>query len=187
MIQVTCEAEKTLLLSEMTEFQGGLKTRTESDFEKIQSSIRKYGIAFPFFVWENGEQNHVLDGHGRLGALERLEREGEEIPPLPVVYILADDEVHAKNLLLRLNSRYGEITVDGIREFLDGVKADLDDVRLPDLPDIGAVLNEAMASAGKSQQEYEPPKPIFDLYCPECGEKQDVTDDELREIVKNEN
>jgi ParB-like chromosome segregation protein Spo0J len=164
----------------MTEFQGGLKTRAENDYKKIQSSIRKYGIAFPFFVWRDGDHNYVLDGHGRLGALQRLEQAGEEIPALPAIYIEADDAIHAKNLLLRLNSRYGEITADGIKEFLSDVDADLEGVNIPELPDIGAVLDAALANA----PEYEPPKPKFELFCPECGEQQDITDDELQGAIE---
>jgi hypothetical protein len=163
----------------MTDFQGGLKTRAESDYKKIQSSIGKYGIAFPFFVWKMYGMNYVLDGHGRLGALERLHQEGEEIPPLPVIYIEADDETQAKNLLLRLNSRYGEITADGVKEFLADVEADLEEVNIPELPDIAGLLNGILPDAG----DYEPPKPKFELFCPECGEQQNITDDELQEVV----
>ena len=187
MITITCEAHQTLSLSDMTEFQGGLKTRTESDYLKIQSSIRKYGIAFPFFVWKMYGINYVLDGHGRLGALERIHQQGEEVPQLPVVYIEADDEKQAKNLLLRLNSRYGEITADGIKEFLSDVEIDLDDVHLPEIPDISGLLNNILPDAprGELEREYEPPKPKFELFCPECGEQQDITDDDLRAIIES--
>ena len=189
MITITCEVQQTLSLSDMKEFQGDLKSRDESDYKKIQSSIRKYGIAFPLFVWQNNGINLVLDGHGRLGALQRLEQAGEEIPPLPVVYIEAADEVHAKNLLLRLNSRYGEITADGIREFLDNVNADLGEVNLPDIPDIGAILDAALEAANQTNKdyEYEPPKPKFEIFCPECGEKYEIADEELQEVISYEN
>ena len=188
MITITCEVQHTLSLSDMTEFQGGLKTRTESDYLKIQSSIRKYGIAFPFFVWKMYGINYVLDGHGRLGALERIHQQGEEVPPLPVVYIEADDEKQAKNLLLRLNSRYGEITADGMREFLADVEVDLDEVNIPELPDVSAVLSAMLSDApsGELEREYEPPKPKFELLCPECAEQYEITDDELREVAENE-
>ena len=189
MIAVTCEVNQTLLLSDMTEFQGGLKTRTESDYLKIQSSIRKYGIAFPFFVWKNKDINYILDGHGRFGSLERMQQQGEELPSLPVIYIEADNEKHAKNLLLRLNSRYGEITADGIKEFINDIEVDLDEVNIPELPDIGALLDAALATTpppSEREYEYEPPKPKFELFCPECGEQYNIIDKELQEVAKNE-
>jgi hypothetical protein len=48
-ILIKCDNEKTLELSEMTELQGGLKIRNESDYEKIKKSILTYGFSFPFF------------------------------------------------------------------------------------------------------------------------------------------
>lgn len=188
MVEVTCEVQQTLTLSELTEFQGELKARTEGDYEQIQSSIRKYGIAFPFFVWNNGDNNYVLDGHGRLGALQRMAHNDENVPPLPVVYVEADDAIQAKNLLLRLNSRYGEITADGMKEFLSDVDADLDGVNIPELPDIGAILDAALDETPGAEPEdgYEPPKPKFEVFCPECGEQYDVSDDELQQEVADD-
>jgi hypothetical protein len=81
--------------------------------------------------------------------------------------------------LLRLNSRYGEITADGIREFLSDVDADLEEVEIPELPDIAGLLDGMLPDAGG----YEPPKPKFELFCPECGERQDIADGELQEAI----
>ncbi|GHV35056.1 hypothetical protein FACS1894187_06930 [Synergistales bacterium] len=188
MIKITCEVKQTLPLSDMTEFQGDLKIRTEGDYEQIQSSIRKYGIAFPFFVWQDSDSiNYVLDGHGRLGALQRMAQGGGIIPPLPIVYVEADDAIQAKNLLLRLNSRYGEITADGMKEFLADVDADLDGVNIPELPDIAAILDAALDGAPSAEpDDYEPPKPKFEVFCPECGELYDISDEELQEVADNE-
>ncbi len=107
---------------------------------------------------------------------------------LPVVYVDAEDETQAKNLLLRLNSRYGEITADGMKEFLSDVDVDLDGVSIPELPDIGTLLDAALDNAPGVElpDEYEPPKPKFEVFCPECGEQYSVSDDELREVIGDE-
>jgi ParB-like chromosome segregation protein Spo0J len=188
MIQISCEVSESLPLSDLTEFQGELKMRTDSDYEQIQSSLRKYGIAFPFFVWRDNNTNNVLDGHGRLGALQRMAQTGEKIPDVPVVYVEAETEIQAKNLLLRLNSRYGEITTDGMKEFLSDVDADLDGVNIPELPDIAELLDKQLsnAPAGESEDEYEPPQPKFEVFCPECGEQYEISDEELKEAVDDE-
>ena len=182
-ISVTCEVRETLALADVRDLQGGLKTRSDEDYELIISSIRKYGIAFPFFVWQNGDINYVLDGHGRAEALRRAEAGGAIIPPLPVVYIEADDERQALNLLLRLNSRYGAITLDGLRDFIEGADIDLNEVRLPELPDLenqlAAMLNDALGDTEAAGRD----KPEFILLCPECGEVYEITDDELREVI----
>lgn len=130
-MEVKCKTQDYLNLSELTEFQGGLKERDEHDFEKIEKSIKKYGFAFPFFVWKHDGINHVLDGHGRYGALSRMVARGETLPQLPVVYVDCKDEEAAKNLLLRLNSHYGNMTAETVLEFMDGLEIDIDELNLP--------------------------------------------------------
>ena len=83
MIEIKCKTTDTLPLSVLQEFQGNLKERDENDVAKIVKSIKKHGFSFPFFVWKKGEINYVLDGHGRLGAMQRLIAEGERLPALP--------------------------------------------------------------------------------------------------------
>lgn len=132
MIKVNCDVKETLNISELTEFQGDLKHRDDNDVSKIIKSIKKHGFAFPFFVWKHDDINHVFDGHGRLMALKLLQEKGEEIPPLPVVYVNAKDEAEAKEMLLKLNSNYGHMTKDSVLEFLDGLEIELEDLELPD-------------------------------------------------------
>ena len=130
-MRITCDTKDTLPLSALTEFQGGLKKRTDDDLAKIERSIKQYGFATPFFVWKHAGKNKVLDGHGRLQTLKAMKARGEIIDDLPVVYIDLPNEETAKNLLLRICSTYGEMTQESVFEFLDGLKIDLDDIKLP--------------------------------------------------------
>lgn len=135
MIEIKCSTKDALHLSEITEFQGNLKERDSTDYEKIERSIRKHGFSFPFFIWKHDGVNHCLDGHGRLGTLQRMVAGGEQIPPLPVVYVNCKNEADAKEMLLKLNSTYGHMTADSVREFLrGGVELDIDfeDLALPE-------------------------------------------------------
>ena len=132
MIKIKCKTEDTLELYQITDFQGNLKERDDADFEKIERSIKKHGFSFPFFIWKKGKINYCLDGHGRLGALNRLVASGEKLPPLPVVYVQCKDEAEAKEILLKLNSQYGHMTADSVREFLGDLKIDFADLALPD-------------------------------------------------------
>lgn len=132
MIEIKCDAKDTLTIEQLTEFQGGLKIRENADYEKIEKSIRKHGFSFPFFVWKHDGINHVLDGHGRLGALNRMVASGEELPALPVVYVNCKDEAEAKEILLKLNSTYGHMTADSVKEFLGDLKIDLSELQLPE-------------------------------------------------------
>ncbi len=130
-MEVKCKTQDYLDLSELTEFQGGLKERDEADFSKIEKSIKQYGFAFPFFVWKHENKNFVLDGHGRFGALQRMVSKGEKLPKLPVVYVDCKDEDSARNLLLRLNSQYGKMTAETVLEFMEGFTLDIEDLALP--------------------------------------------------------
>lgn len=143
MIKITCETKDTLHFEEITPFQGGLKIRDESDHQKVIKSIKKHGFAFPFFIWKKDEINYCLDGHNRIGAIQRLIAEGEEIPPLPVVYVNCKDEAEAKEVLLKLNSTYGHMTADSVREFLGDLEIDLGDLELPEgIMDLSAIVPE---------------------------------------------
>jgi hypothetical protein len=94
-IKVTCDTADTLPLDQIIEFQGEFKRRDQYDIENLKKTLKKYGIAFPFFVWENDHICYCLDGHGRKLALMQLREEGYKIPLIPIVYILAKDKAEA--------------------------------------------------------------------------------------------
>ena len=132
MIVINCTGSDTIELDELADFQGALKQRSAADINKIIKSIKKHGFSFPFFVWAHDDINHVLDGHGRLAALKKMQADGEEIPALPCVYVEAENEAEAKEKLLKLNSQYGHMTAESVADFLDGMEIELDDLALPD-------------------------------------------------------
>ena len=148
MIVINCTGSDTIELHQLREFQGELKERTAGDIEKIIKSIKKHGFSFPFFVWAHADENggyinHVLDGHGRLKALQKMAADGEEIPPLPCVYVSAENEAEAKEKLLKLNSQYGHMTAESVAAFLDGLEIDINDLSLPDgVLDLGNLETE---------------------------------------------
>ncbi len=131
-IEIKCETKDKLNLAEMTEFQGGLKSRTDVDYDKIKLSIIKYGFSFPFFVWKNEGKNYILDGHGRFSTLCKMQKDGYVIPDLPVVYIQAKDRKEAKEKLLRLNSTYGKMTKESVLEFADDIDLNFEEIALSD-------------------------------------------------------
>jgi DNA modification methylase len=156
-IRITCKTADYLPLESIEEFQGNLKKRTKKEIDQIITSILKFGFSFPFFVWHHEGRNGCLDGHGRILALREMEKvyyalddagklyvkkePPPAIPELPVVYIEAENEAEAKQKMLRLNSQYGIIDIEGFREFIDGLEMDWGDLALPngklfEFPDI---------------------------------------------------
>jgi len=187
-IYVSCKTKETLDISDMIDFQGEFKSRTDDDYDMILESIYKHGIAFPFFVWSNEGHKYVLDGHGRAEALRRAAAKGINIPLLPVIYVQADNEQQAKNLLLNLNSRNGIITINGLQEFIEGSEIDLTTISIPELPDLTSQLENLLGNKVEPEinEEINFDAPEFDLYCPVCGELYKISDDELREVITKE-
>lgn len=131
-ISIKCETSETLEIAEMTEMQGGLKERTDIDYDKIKLSICKFGFSFPFFIWKSGNKNYLIDGHGRFATLCKMQKDGYLIPPLPVVYIQCKNKTEAKQKLLRLNSQYGRMSKESVLEFAEDIDLDFDEIALPD-------------------------------------------------------
>jgi DNA modification methylase len=131
-ISIKCETSETLEIAEMTEMQGGLKERTDIDYDKIKLSICKFGFSFPFFIWKSGKTNYLIDGHGRFATLCKMQKDGYIIPPLPVVYIQCKNKTEAKQKLLRLNSQYGKMTKESVLEFAEDIDLNFDEIAIPD-------------------------------------------------------
>ena len=131
-ISIKCETSEKLEIAEMTEMQGGLKERTDIDYDKIKLSICKFGFSFPFFIWKSGNKNYLIDGHGRFATLCKMQKDGYIIPPLPVVYIQCKNKTEAKQKLLRLNSQYGKMTKYSVLEFADDIELNFEEISLPE-------------------------------------------------------
>ena len=160
-IRITCETKDYLPFDQLQVFQGELKKRTDEDYRKITESILKHGFAAPFFVWKDKGNNRLLDGTGRYEALERLLLLGYTLPDLPVVYVQAKNEAEARELLLKITSRYGKVSSKGLEQFLKGLQIDFDGLDLGvfikrDLPQsLGAVPEAAPQPATKPGDMYE--------------------------------
>lgn len=130
-IKITCRGADSLPLDAIEDFQGNLKKRSLKDIDLIIKSIEKYGFSFPFFVWNGSGHNYCLDGHGRIQALCEMRKRGVSLPLFPVAYIEAKDDTEAKQKLLRLNSQYGQMSIDSVLEFAEGMEVDFEDLALP--------------------------------------------------------
>ena len=133
-IPITCTGSDMLSIDSITDFQGNLKTITNKEYEKLKSSIQRYGFSFPIFIWKNGK-NNIIAGHQRLMALRKMRTEGYSVPndSVPVSYIDAKDEKEAKKKVLLATSQYAKTTTDGLYEFLslndisfEDIKTDID-------------------------------------------------------------
>ena len=175
-IRVTCRGADSLPIDAIVEFQGALKTITQDNLDKLKRSILRHGFTAPFFVWASAD-NHLLDGHQRLKALLELRQEGHDMPLLPVVYIDADSEEHAKEKLLYITSQYGEFTTKGFAEFTADVDFDMSDIQLAsgefwtgEVPDFEPATEDEQGKLDELEPKW--------VTCPHCGTEYDLREQE---------
>lgn len=120
MINIMCSAPAVVKLSDLKPFQGDLKKRTDKDVKALATSIQTEGLLMPFAVWttESGD-NMLLDGHGRLTALNELATKDAEIleQKFPCIRVTAASEEDARKALLQITSSYGKVTKEGAVKF----------------------------------------------------------------------
>jgi len=173
-INVRCKGAGKLSIHEMEFFQGDLKTLSKENYERLRSRILQRGFSFPFFIWANEGTNWIMDGHHRYLILKDLEKEGYEVPKLPVAYVEAETLQEAKAKLLELNSNYAKIDGEGFLNFTADL--DLEEISLNiDLPDfhIPNIEIESLEPEDLSDKNKEIDTDNFgnDLEhtCPKCG------------------
>lgn len=100
--------------------QGNLKS--EQDINKLEFSMIKRGIVFPFFLWIRDKDDYaIIDGSRRTKVLESLEKKGYKIEPLPYVPIEAHSLEDAKAKILLASSIYGSPTKSGFNNFASDI------------------------------------------------------------------
>lgn len=173
-IQVTCEGATTVNVSELHDLQGEhFKRLTQDSYEKLKASMIKFGFSFPVFMWiePDTQIKWAIDGHQRnFRVIPKMTQEGFIFPPLPAVIIHAKDKKEAKEKLLVLNSRYGEITQDGFTDFINEEGSELIEEDLEDyveIPEFDLSTGEDITEEPKTPGIKEPKE----LECPECHAK----------------
>ncbi len=128
---------KVIEYTKLEDFQGDLKTITKENLEKLKKSIIEHGFAIPKFVWINEGHYYILDGHQSKKALIELEKEGYRIPKIPYCEIYAENKKKAKEILLLINSRYGEMADKGLFDFIEDSELNFDEIKADlDFPEI---------------------------------------------------
>lgn len=122
--------------SELRPFQGDLKQLNHKKNKKLQETIKKRWFDAPIYVWHDHD-NYILDGHQRLLALDELAAWGHMLAndKIPVVYIKAETEQEAKEKILEYNSRYSDLNIDWLWEFIQWL-----DVEFIEIPEIDALM-----------------------------------------------
>ena len=174
-LKIACDTKDKLNLNQLEYFQGDLKDLSETRYKELREEIEKTGFAFPFHVWKDQGKNYLVDGHQRYRVLTQMEKEGWQLPPLPVVFVFADSIEQAKRRVLQATSQYGEITGQGLYGFMSESGLTLPEVQKFELPGIDKQKFEAEFFEDLSEnfakiKEKELDKNIkTENECPSCG------------------
>lgn len=132
-IKIACQGAATVPLDELLSFQGNLKDLSKENYSKLKKEILELGFSEPVSVWrektEHGFALHLLNGHQRTRTLREMrDKEGYEVPAIPVSWVEADDLKQAKKKVLALTSQYGNMTTDGLHAFMHDAGLDFAEV-----------------------------------------------------------
>lgn len=158
---------KTELLDieQLTPLQGGLKTLSDENFNKLRQSLVEKGFRFTVHVWESGGVIYIIDGHQRVHVMKQMRKGGWEIPPITCSFVKAATYHEAKELILYSISQFGKVDREGFTEFtanedFDLGKFDLPDfqIELPELPigDDAPAADDSMYTRKIEPPVYEP-------------------------------
>lgn len=119
-IPIACRGADALPHTALRPFQGRLKHLPNAKYSKLKKEIMELGFSEPISVWVDPKGvNQILNGHQRLTTVTRMvDEEGFVCPPLPVNFIEARDAKEAKRKVLSLASQFGEVSQEGLAEFL---------------------------------------------------------------------
>lgn len=120
-IAINVQGAQVAPYQKLANLQGDLKIMTEASYQRFKLNLIENGFIEPVSVWvdPSDQKIRILNGHQRIAAVKRLvENEGFEIDDLPVSYVVADNIDDAKKKLLALASEYGEMSRDGLINFL---------------------------------------------------------------------
>ena len=169
LIPIHCDHDRRLeylTLDQLEEFQEDLVELSPEGYAHLRDSILKHGIIAPIFFWRNPDDPEhtpkILDGHQRKKVCTQ---EGWQIEggAWPVVDIQAPTEQAAAEILLQLRGQHGQMSDQGLYDFITGKDIELDsllDFDLPgfDLEDFKADFVPELA-AGNTDPDEVPPEP----------------------------
>lgn len=176
------------------EFQGGLKTLTKQNRDKLQKSIEHHGFAAPIFIWNDGEKNHVIDGHQRLKTLLWMKNHGWIIPHLPVDYIQAVDKKDAREKLLHITGQYGEFDIHELNSYIAELDTDIektlrivnesidngidyDPEENPEIDELNQTDKNIEKTKTKLENQFAKEQVLKSVICPHCGKEFFIEND----------
>ena len=145
-------------VNKITPYENNAKIHTEEQIEQIKRSIEQFGMNDPIAVW--GENNIIVEGHGRLEALKQLGHEEVECIRLDH---LTDEERRAYTLAHNKLTMNTDFDFDKLEEELRNIET----INMEDFDfNYGTDIDWASID-DLSEDTYEKPEKDM-LECPKC-------------------
>lgn len=121
MIQNNIWELKLISRLELNEFQWNLKKKDNQEkILNLSEEIKKHWFNCPIAIWDNNWIVSILDGHQRKTALQLLADKGLTLQDdkIPCIYIKANTEEEAKQILLEYNTKYSQFDTVELQEWV---------------------------------------------------------------------
>ena len=153
-----------LNIADIKPYEKNAKIHTEEQIEQIKKSIEEFGMNDPIAVW--GDENLIVEGHGRLEALKQLGYDEVECIRLDH---LTDEERKAYTLAHnKINMNTG-FDFDMLEEELKNIEnISMEDFGFTQMADID--LDDFFEAKEEPSEEPVEEEPEV-IVCPYCGKE----------------
>lgn len=168
-------------INEITPYENNAKIHTEEQIEQIKKSIEEFGMNDPIGIW--GKDNIIIEGHGRLMALQEL---GWDEVPVIRLDDLTDEQRRAYTLIHNQTTMNTGFNIDILNEELQNIEIDMSDfgfdIELDDIEDTEIVEDEV------PEVPEEPKAKLGDIYQLGnhrlmCGDSTSI--DDITKLINN--
>lgn len=145
-VSIRCQGAVSLPRASVKDFQGGLKSLPTANYEKLKALLLRLGFSEPVSVWLDPTDSiyYALNGHQRLKTLEMMAAEGFTIPAeIPCNLVNAESREEAKAKLLSLTSQFGEMSGQGLFEYMRDSEIKFEELQQFNFPDIDMEIFKA--------------------------------------------
>lgn len=145
-------------IEQLKPYEKNAKIHTEEQIEQIKNSIQEFGMNDPIGIW--GEDNLIVEGHGRLQACKEL-----GMKEVPVIRLddLTDEQRRAYTLVhnqTTMNTGFNMVILD---EELDNIDIDMSELGFPDSEEVN--LDDFFTEAEEPDKKE---KETDTITCPYC-------------------
>lgn len=145
-------------IEQLKPYEKNAKIHTPEQIEQIKKSIQQFGMNDPIGIW--GEDNLVVEGHGRLQACKEL-----GMKEVPVIRLddLTDEQRRAYTLVhnqTTMNTGFNMVILD---EELDNIDIDMSELGFPDSEEVD--LDDFFTEPEEQNEEEKETETIICPYC----------------------